>query len=85
MLEVRNLMVFFENALALNDLSLEVHKGEIIAILGSNSAGKTTLMDTISGLIIDIRKKELRKGGERITLIGELIYEGIDIINTKRC
>jgi branched-chain amino acid transport system ATP-binding protein len=83
MLEVRNLMVFFENALALNDLSLEVHKGEIVGVLGSNSAGKTTLMDTISGLIIDIRKKELRKGGERITVLGELIYEGADIISTK--
>jgi len=83
MLDLRNLMVFFENALALNDLSLEVHKGEIVGILGSNSAGKTTLMNTISGLIIDIRKKELRKGGERITVIGELIYEGTDIINTK--
>jgi branched-chain amino acid transport system ATP-binding protein len=83
MLDLRNLMVFFENALALNDLSLGVHKGEIVGILGSNSAGKTTLMNTISGLIIDIRKKELRKGGERITVIGELIYEGTDIINTK--
>ena len=83
MLDLRNLMVFFENALAINDLSLEVHKGEIVGVLGSNSAGKTTLMDTISGLIIDIRKRELRKGGERITVIGELIYEGTDIINTK--
>ncbi len=83
MLDLRNLMVFFENALALNDLSLEVHKDEIVGILGSNSAGKTTLMNTISGLIIDIRKKELRKGRERITVIGELIYEGTDIINTK--
>ena len=38
MLEVKNLMVFFENALAINDLSLEVRKGEIIGVLGSNSA-----------------------------------------------
>ena len=83
MLALKNLMVFFENALAINDLSLEVQSGEIVGVLGSNSAGKTTLMDTISGLIIDIRKKELRKGGERITVLGELIFEGKDIINTK--
>ncbi len=83
MLEMKNLMVFFENALAINDLSLEVQKGEILGVLGSNSAGKTTLMNTISGLIIDMKKKEDRKGGERITVLGELKYKGEDITNTK--
>ena len=66
MLEAKNLMVFFENALALNDLSLEVRQGEIVAVLGSNSAGKTTLMNTVSGLIIDTQIKEHRKGGESL-------------------
>ncbi|MFP3880521.1 MAG: ABC transporter ATP-binding protein [Dehalococcoidia bacterium] len=83
MLEVKDLMVFFENALAINDFSMEVHRGEIVGVLGSNSAGKTTLMNTISGLIIDIKKKEYRKGGERITVLGELMFEGVDIINAK--
>jgi branched-chain amino acid transport system ATP-binding protein len=83
MLEVKNLMVFFENSLALNDLSLEVRKGEIVGVLGSNSAGKTTLMNTISGLIIDIKKKEDRRGGERITVLGELRFEGEDITKTE--
>jgi branched-chain amino acid transport system ATP-binding protein len=83
MLIVKNLMVFFENALAINDLSIEINKGEIVGILGSNSAGKTTLMNTISGLIIDMKKKEDRRGGERITVLGELRFEGEDIINTS--
>jgi len=83
MLEVKNLMVFFENALALNDFDLEVHKGEIVAVLGSNSAGKTTLMNTISGLIVDMKKKEDRRGGERITVLGELNYEKEDILSMK--
>ena len=83
MLEAKNLMVFFENALAINNLSLEVHKEEIVGVLGSNSAGKTTLMNTISGLIIDIKKKEDRRGGERITLLGELLFEGEDITKTE--
>ncbi len=81
MLEVKNLLVFFENALAINDLSFEIHRGEIVGILGSNSAGKTTLMNTISGLIIDIKKKEDRRGGERITLLGEIRFEGKDILS----
>src|SRR4030043_743437 len=83
MLEVKNLLVFFENALALNDLSIEVIRGEIISALGSNSAGKTTLMNTISGLIIDMKVKEDRRGGERITLMGEVWCEGEDILLTK--
>jgi branched-chain amino acid transport system ATP-binding protein len=83
MLEVKNLMVFFENALAINDLSLEVRKEEIVGVLGSNSAGKTTLMNTISGLIMDIKKKEDRRGGERITMLGEIKFEGEDITNTE--
>ena len=83
MLEVKNLMVFFENALALNGLSLEVQQKEIVAVLGSNSAGKTTLMNTVSGLMVDMKKKEDRRGGERITVVGELKFEGEDILNLK--
>lgn len=83
LLEVKNIMVFFENALALNDLSLEVLDGEVVGVLGSNSAGKTTLMNTVSGLIIDMKKKEARRGGERINVLGELRFEGEDILNMK--
>lgn len=76
MLEVTNLMVFYENALALNDFSMQVAKGTIVGVFGSNSAGKTTLMNTISGLIIDTKIKEQRKGGERITLYGDIFFDG---------
>jgi branched-chain amino acid transport system ATP-binding protein len=79
MLDVNNLMVFFENALALNDFSMQVREGEIIGVIGSNSAGKTTLMNALSGLIIDMRIKEKRKGGERISLYGTIVYDGLDI------
>ncbi len=82
MLEVENLMVFFENALALNGLSLEVGEGEIVGLIGSNSAGKTTFMNTVSGLIIDMRIKEKRKGGERISVYGNIIYAGENITET---
>jgi branched-chain amino acid transport system ATP-binding protein len=79
LLEVRELMVFFENALAVNGLSLEVQPGEIVGVIGSNSAGKTTLMNALSGLIIDMRTKEKRRGGERITLYGRILFQGEDI------
>ena len=82
MLQIKDLMVFFENGLALNDFSMEVSEGEIVGVIGSNSAGKTTLMNTISGLIIDMKIKEQRKGGERITIYGEIIFQGKDITDT---
>ncbi len=83
MLEVSSLMVFFENALALNDFSMTVNKGEIVGVIGSNSAGKTTLMNTISGLIIDMKTKEQRKGGERITIYGKIVFQGKDITDVQ--
>jgi branched-chain amino acid transport system ATP-binding protein len=79
MLEVDNLMVFFENALALNGLSMHVSKGEIVGVIGSNSAGKTTLMNALSGLIMDMRIKEKRKGGQRISTYGHVKFNGEEI------
>lgn len=83
MLQVSELMVFYENALAINNLSFHVNKGELIVILGSNSAGKTTLMNSISGIIWDIKKKEDRRGGTRITLMGSIRFESNEILPLK--
>ncbi len=83
MIEVKNLLVFYENAVAVNDLSLKVEAGQMVGVIGSNSAGKTTLMNTLSGLILDQRLKEQRKGGERITILGRIIYEGEDITDME--
>mgnify|MGYP000511847714 CR=1 FL=1 len=83
MLQVKNLMVFFENALALNDFSMEVQTGEFVGVIGSNSAGKTTLMSALSGLIVDMRIKEQRRGGERISVYGDILFEGENITHLK--
>jgi len=83
MLEVKNLSVFYENALAINDLSLRVDQGQMVGVIGSNSAGKTTLMNTISGLIIDMKIKEERRGGERITVMGEVLFKGENITHVE--
>ena len=81
MLTVKDLIVFYENAIAVNDLSMEVREGQIVGVIGSNSAGKTTLMNTLSGLIWDMRLKEQRRGGERITVMGSVSFFGEDISN----
>lgn len=76
-------MVFYENALAINNVSLSCQEGKITGVFGSNSAGKSTLMYTISGIILDVKKKEEMRGGERITVIGEILFKGKDVINVK--
>ena len=83
MLEIKNLMLFYENALALNDFSMTVEEKEFVSVLGSNSAGKSTLLNAIAGLIEDMKVKEERKGGIRITVLGEIIFEGEDILKVR--
>ncbi|MGH7312229.1 MAG: ABC transporter ATP-binding protein, partial [Candidatus Rokuibacteriota bacterium] len=51
MLRVEDLHVFYGEIHALKGVSLEVARGEIVAILGNNGAGKTTTLKTISGLL----------------------------------
>ena len=68
---VKNLIKKYDNKfLALNNLSLNINKGEIIALLGPNGAGKTTLISTICGLT-------------SITS-GEIKVNGFDVINDYR-
>ena len=81
MLKVEKLMVFYENALAVNELSIKVEAGEIVGVIGSNSAGKTTLMNTVSGLLLDTKLKEQRRGGERITIFGTIHFLDKDVTN----
>lgn len=51
MLAVKNLSVNYGSASALRGVTLEVAKGEIVAVIGRNGAGKTTLLKAITGLV----------------------------------
>ncbi|MDQ3756708.1 MAG: ABC transporter ATP-binding protein [Actinomycetota bacterium] len=51
LLEVEGLQVHYGAVQALRGLSLEVHAGEMVALLGANGAGKTTTLRTVSGLL----------------------------------
>jgi branched-chain amino acid transport system ATP-binding protein len=50
MLSVEKLSLYYGDARALEDVSLEVAKGEIVALIGTNGAGKTSLIRAIAGL-----------------------------------
>ncbi|MEW6215764.1 MAG: ABC transporter ATP-binding protein, partial [Nitrospirota bacterium] len=65
MLEVKNLTVYYETVLALNNISLNVNEGEIVAMIGPNGAGKSTALKAICGLLIP-QSGDILFGGERI-------------------
>ncbi|MCC8046244.1 MAG: ABC transporter ATP-binding protein [Clostridiales bacterium] len=65
MLEVKDLEVYYGVIRAIKGVSFEVNEGEIIALIGANGAGKTTILHTVTGLI---KPKA-----------GQVIFEGQDI------
>jgi branched-chain amino acid transport system ATP-binding protein len=65
LLRVNNVSSFYGPIQALNDVSLEIHHGEIVTLLGANGAGKSTLLMTISGI--------------QPLSSGSLYFDGIDI------
>ena len=65
MLEVKDLEVYYGLIKVLKGISFEVNEGEVIALIGANGAGKTTILHTITGLLSP--KK------------GEVLFEGQDI------
>jgi branched-chain amino acid transport system ATP-binding protein len=67
MLKIKKLIVQYGPLPALNEIFLEVKKGEIVSLLGPNGAGKTTLLLTLSGILK--------------TTEGRIFFEGEDITN----
>ncbi|PRR77076.1 High-affinity branched-chain amino acid transport ATP-binding protein LivF [Clostridium liquoris] len=51
MLELSKINVFYGGIHALKDLSIKVNQGEIVTLVGSNGAGKTSMLKTISGIV----------------------------------
>ncbi len=76
LLEVSHLTVCFEKAMILNDLSMEVDRGELVSLVGPNGAGKTTLLRAITGLVA--RERETKRGTTAgdITLEGSVTFDG---------
>ena len=62
-LQVRNLETFYGPVMAIRGVSLDVEEGKIVAVLGSNGAGKTTVLKTISGAM-EPQKGTIRFHGE---------------------
>ncbi len=75
MLEVKNLEVVYQDViLVLRGVSLQIPKGKIVSLLGSNGSGKTTVIRSITGLL-DVQNGDITKGN--------VIVDGEDITNFK--
>ncbi len=64
-LKIRNIESFYGPIMAIRGVSLDVHPGQIVSILGANGAGKTTLMKTVSG-VMDPEKGKITFDGRDI-------------------
>lgn len=51
MLEIKDIKVYYGMIQAIKGISFEVNEGEVIALIGANGAGKTTILHTITGLL----------------------------------
>ena len=78
MLKVDNLEVAYGNIKAIKGISLEVNQGEIVTLIGSNGAGKSTTLRAISG-ILKSRSRSITFNGERIEGVEghEIVAKGI--------
>lgn len=65
MLKLENVQSGYGNILALRGISLEIHEGEIITLIGANGAGKSTTLMTISG-VVRCRAGKIKLNGEEI-------------------
>ena len=80
LLEVSDVHTFYGNIEALKGVSLEVEKGEIVTLIGSNGAGKSTTLRSISGLTPP-REGSIRFDGKEIgeTPPQEIVQRGISL------
>ncbi len=78
MLQVDDIALYYGNIAAVKGLSLRVHKGEIVTLIGSNGAGKSTTLRAISGLIKP-RAGSISFLGEKLTGVQghEIVKRGI--------
>lgn len=76
MLSVNNVSVGYRGLLALQDVSFRVEKGEVVSLIGSNGAGKTTMLKTILGLLKPM-KGEIRLNGRVIS--GQPAYDVVKL------
>ena len=77
MLEIRDLNVYYGGIHALRGISLDVEEGQVVSMIGSNGAGKSSMMNAISGLV-KYQSGEIRFKGEPLsTTANKVVKAGV--------
>ena len=76
LLDVTNLTVSYDKAVLLNDISMNVDKGELVSLVGPNGAGKSTLLRAITGLVAWERDITSRSTHGDIRIQGAVVFNG---------
>ena len=84
MLKISNLEVKYGQIRALNNVSLEIDTGKIVAIIGANGAGKTTLMMTIAGLLKPAKGELSYMGKSYSGYAYKVVANGICLVPERR-
>ncbi|MDR3076727.1 MAG: ABC transporter ATP-binding protein [Synergistaceae bacterium] len=84
-LQISDISCYYGGMRAIDDVSLEVNSGEIVAIIGANGAGKSTLMKSVAGLVKP-KSGSIKFNGEEIsgTPANKIIYKGISYVPEGR-
>jgi branched-chain amino acid transport system ATP-binding protein len=85
LLKVEKLNAFYGPVHILHDIDLEVHTGQIVALVGANAAGKSTLMFTLAGLRTR-SQGSVSIGSERIDVLAayERVLRGLVLVPERR-
>ncbi len=87
--EFRNITKIFYKVVANKDISMQVHAGEILSLLGENGSGKTTLMNMLSGIYypdggeiyVNGKKADIRSPGDAYALGIGMVHQHFKLID----